>query len=474
MLLDPIAAQLGLVLAGLGALRAARVLEPFSLTHALKATGLAYLVGVALVTQLCVLLLVLGLPFGLPMVGVVCLALATPLLLDARRIQWRPRWRRPAGDELLTVVILGAFGVLAIVGLLKVANDPVWVYDAWNLWGRKAALMFYDAHLPAAVLGSTSGGYIHPDYPLVLPLLEAIHLRALHRYELSSVHTVIWALAIAFVWAGVYVGSRVARPSVCAVVFAGVVVLTTDELLTAYADVPMAFYLGLATLTLGIWLQRGRRSDLAVAAMLFAGASGIKNEGLMGTVVVIAAALIVLLAQRRADRARELTVAAIVLALVAIVPWHAWLAAHDLKSDTPFPGGLSPVFLADRVSRLGPAISGLYGALVKVASVVVLVPVALGLLLLRLRRSQRTPLVWFYLLSGVLYFAILVWAYWVNPLTVQFLVVTSASRICVGLALIALAAMLHLGSPASLPALPSPAAGDALDSGPVPAASAGG
>ena len=132
----------------------------------------------------------------------------------------------PTNDETIVLIALGSFGVLAVIGLITLGNDPVSVYDAWNLWARKAALMFLGSHLPLGVFSSTAGGYIHPDYPLVLPLLEAVNLRALHRYELSSVHTVVWALAIAFVWAGVYLGLRVAPRRLCAVLFPGVVMLT--------------------------------------------------------------------------------------------------------------------------------------------------------------------------------------------------------------------------------------------------------
>ena len=68
-----------------------------------------------------------------------------------------------------------------------------------------------------------------------------------------------------------------------------------------------------------------------------------------------------------------------------------------------------------------------------------------------MRRPQRSLLVWFYLLAGALYFAVLVWAYWVNPIQIQFLVTTSANRVYIGLAFIALAAILQLSKLAPVP-----------------------
>jgi TRAP-type C4-dicarboxylate transport system permease small subunit len=120
------------------------------------------------------------------------------------------------------------------------------------------------------------------------------------------------------------------------------------------------------------------------------------------------------------------------------------LVAHNLKGDTPFPGGLNPSYLIDRVSRLGPGITGLYNQLTNVGTIAVAVPIAIAVILMRLRRAQRTLLVWFYLLAGLFYFAVLVWAYWVNPIQIQFLVMTSADRVYMGLAFIALMGVLHL------------------------------
>ncbi len=465
---EALAGQLALVLAGSGALRAARVVKPMSLANLFKAGGLAYLVGVALTMQTCVLALVLGVPFGLVTFGVVCLICGMPLLLDVRPLMrhrqwaWPDRWRRPSlprrltSEQTIVVVAAAGFAVLALIGLITLGNRPILPgdYDAWNTWTRKAGLMFLEPHLPLAVLGSPASGFVHPDYPLVLSLLEALHLRALHRYELSSVHTVLWTLGIAFVWAGIYLGSRVVRPALCLLLFPGVFMLTVVQLLTAYADVPMAFFLGLGTLALGLWLESARRPDLALAMMLFAGAAGMKNEGLVGAVVVIGAGIVVLACYRRFIRAGELAVGGLAMGVFAILPWHIWLLAHHLKGDIPFPGGFSPSYLIDRFSRLGPGLTGLYDQLTNVQTIAIAVPIALAVVLVRIWRREWSPLLWFYLLAGLLYFVALCWAYWANPGNLGFLITTSANRVYVGLAFIAVVAILHVGLPAPSSAAP--------------------
>lgn len=457
--LDALGLHAALLISGFGALRLTDMRTPLSFGALWRTGGLAYMVGVAVVMQSCILLLVLGVPFGLPTIAAICALLALPLLPDVarRRAVRRPRttsptlWagslRRNLGDDrLLVVAVLVAFAILALIALATTANMPISAYDAWNLWSRKAELMFDGSHLPIGVLSSTAGGYIHPDYPLILPLLEAAQMRALHRLELSSAHTVLLALMVAFVWAGVHIGSRVNRSYVVAVVFPGVVMLTLDQLLTGYADIPMAFYLGLGTLLMGIWLDDGRHRDLAVTMMLLAGAAGIKNEGMIGAVVVIVSGLIIVGATRRMKQLRDLLVAAVAMGGLSILPWHLWLVAHHLKGDIPFPGGLDPAFLSSRAGRLWPSINALYEQITNIQSISVAVSIAAAVIVLRAVTRRFTRAAAFYLVAGVLYFALLVWAYWVNPLQLQFLILSSADRVYVGLAFMAVAAVIHLGS----------------------------
>src|SRR5205085_8030576 len=121
-------------------------------------------------------------------------------------------------ERNLALATLAAFGVVAIVGLFSVGNWPVDKYDAWNLWTRKAELLFVGRHIPLEVFksaayygGGNAPGNVHPDYPLLLPMLEDIHLRGLGRLDVRQVHEVFWLLLIAFVWACGFLASRISR-----------------------------------------------------------------------------------------------------------------------------------------------------------------------------------------------------------------------------------------------------------------------
>ena len=74
-----------------------------------------------------------------------------------------------------------------------------------------------------------------------------------------------------------------------------------------------------------------------------------------------------------------------------------------------------------------------------------LVPIAIAMALAVLVQRGRGPTAAFYLGFGLVYFVSLVWAYWISPLSMQFLIATSATRIYVGAGVIALAALVDLG-----------------------------
>jgi hypothetical protein len=458
-LLGPIAVHGAMLVAGMGLLRAFGVVRGGSAARWLAAAGLAYLCGVAGVMLASIVVLVLGGPFDLETFAVVCALLALPLVLElpARRgFLTLPRPSAVRGrplEQRLAVATLGAFGVLAIVGISSVGNWPVDQYDAWNLWTRKAQLLFVRPHLPLEFFksaayygGGNAPGDLHPDYPLVLPMLEAIHLRGLGRLDVRQVHEVLWLLLVAFVWAGGFLASRISRAAVWSVVLCGAALFASGPLLSAHADVPMALFLGTGVLALGLWLEFGARSDLAVAALLLGGAAGIKNEGLLGAVAALVVGLVVVLSRRQRERVRELVVAAFAFAAIGVIPWRLWLSAHGLKGHLPVGKGLDPGFLVDRFDRVWPSMGALHDRLVNHESVAIFAAIGLALAIVRLRGPSRSPVAAFYLTTGVLYYFALVWAYWISPLPLRFQLDTSVSRVYLGLGFIAVAAILQMGN----------------------------
>jgi hypothetical protein len=254
----------------------------------------------------------------------------------------------------------------------------------------------------------------------------------------------MWLLAIAFVWAGGFIAARVTSALVWAPVLTGAVLLSLSRLLTAYADVPLGFYLALGTLQLGVWLQSGRRRDLALAALLLAGAAAVKNEGTAGALLVLAVALAAMVFARRRRAALELALASALLGVVAILPWRLWVAAHHLQTEVPLGRVANPGFLARNVDRVGPVVHGLDQQLGMTNGVTIFVSLALAMVAACAWERRGRTLGAFYLVVLAGYYATLVWSWWIDTLPLSFMGPATAGRLDLGLGFIAVAAVLHL------------------------------
>lgn len=455
-LLGPLFVHGLFMVAGYGVLRLAGALHGLSAPALLGAGGLAYLCGMTVTVLLCILALIVGVPFGLITMVVVALVVAAPLVTAVPAIiRWGRRLRRPelpspraaaqalSSERGLALLVVAGFVVVMAIGLFTVGDRPLAQYDAWNSWGRKANLLFFGDRFPVQLLQTQAYAAQAVDYPILLPALEALHLRGLGRWDSANLHVVFWLLMGTFVWAGAFLAREVARPAVWSTVLVGGALLTSGPLLTAYADVPVAYLIALAILALGLWLHLGRRWHLVVAAILFAGAASMKNEGIAAAAIAFAVALAVLAFGRRWRELIPVGAAGAAVFLVAVLPWRLFVAANGPQGSLDAGQGLSVSFLVDQLYRVGPAISALYEQLVTQRAAI-LVPLGIAACLVALRRSRLSGVAAFYLATIVLYTASLVWSYWVSFLELNFMITTSVSRIYVGIVFIAIAALLHL------------------------------
>jgi hypothetical protein len=98
-----------------------------------------------------------------------------------------------------------------------------------------------------------------------------------------------------------------------------------DQLLTAYADVPLALVFGVGVGAAGRWVITNERWALALATFCFAGALLTKNEG---SLFVLAVFLGLLAAAH--TRWRALAVAAAIDVLL-LLPWRIYVHSHGLR-----------------------------------------------------------------------------------------------------------------------------------------------
>jgi hypothetical protein len=447
-------ADLLLAGAGFGVLLALG-LRPSGGVSALGAVGLAYLAGTAIVPLALTILLVLGVPFGLPVFFAVvfacvlvgawraALSIGPPQLPEPRG--WLRAWRAWTPATWLIGFFAVALGGFAVVGFLNAIESPMYDGDAWTIWARKAQVLFVHSSLWGPFFENPAYAFTHLDYPLQLPIWEAIHLRAAGSQDTQPLLGHVWLLLVAFVWAVAYllhVHGRV-QPFVWAPLL--LLVFTAPAVwqqASGSADLPLAMFVCLGAISLALWLNGGDVRLLALATLMLAAAANTKNEGMATVVAVLAVAAGVVLVCRL-DR-RAFLIAAGVVVGVGVLPWRIWLATHGIEGDIPVSSGVDPGYLIDRIERVRPSIDGINAQLADQSRWVYLVPLAALAIVASLVSGLARRVATFYLGVLLVIWAIFVWSYWISPYDLNWHLATSASRVVSVIVLVCVAAVLHL------------------------------
>jgi hypothetical protein len=285
-------------------------------------TGLAYLCGLVVVGIVSAHLALVHV--GVGWVGLVVIAAASAAL-GAWRLRGSegPQWSRPA---LVSLAGIGALlGVLVEFGR-AFAVAPLDRYDAWAIWALKGRALYSFGWADPAVFAGHEYRFANLDYPLWLPSLEALDFRTMGAFDTRLLH-VQFLLFLAAALAALHallrdrVPAFVLWPSLLAIALAPAVF---DQLLTAYADVPLALIFAVGVASFGRWLVAGERWALAVGTLCFAGALLTKNEGSL----FVAAAFVALFAV--ASRRRRVLAFAAAVDVLLLVPWKAYTWIHGL------------------------------------------------------------------------------------------------------------------------------------------------
>jgi hypothetical protein len=446
--------------AGFGILAAVGQL-PTTLWRGVCAAGLAYCAGLAATLMICVALLCAGMAIHAVTFVVVCLALgAAGITTDAvrggrkphvlsrsrgPRTAWRTDDLRRVWPGLAVGIVLTIFVVL---GYRLAEVTPLAGWDSWSIWARKAILLFDFGHLPTGIFTSPAYTFMHPDYPLLVPMLESVWFRFVSGPDTQSLHIQFWLLFVASLSATAYIASRMCRPAIWAplVGFIAIIPAVFGQLSSEYADIPMCLFLLLGVLLLGTWLRERRGHQLVLAILFLAAAASTKNEGLTAAVsVLVAAGAVAALQHRPLGRSRDLRLLSLgsVAFLTAIAPWRVWLAIHHISGDMPIGKGLDPRYVIGRASRIPPTLTALYDQVTTQGAWHYVLPLAIALVIASIVRGARWPAA-FYGLAGVLTFLSLIWAYTINENGIQWYLATSASRTVDGVMFVAIAALLGL------------------------------
>ena len=400
--------------------------------HALLGSlGLSLLCGVAAFGVVAQLLYVLGASLARWQVLAVCAVLACGAL---RGIGPGPR----ASPRPRTRLDLLAIPVVLVLVLLSVDlwYQPLWAYDSWTFWTPKAHALYALNGLDPGWF--TSAALISKDYPILLPALEAAGFR-FTGYETGLLDLQSWLIYAAFLRAVYEIGVTRARPVVLWAVLLMLAVAPSalDQLAAAEADIPVAVFFAAAGVCAWTWLADRRPAGLVLAAVLAAGATATKVEGLMFVVglFVVVAAVAARSSWRRAAAALGAGGAALA---VGILPWRIWVSHHDVANQASFGRVTGASFLARHAARLPVSVGYLGAKLVDPRAWILVLPLAVFVAVDAFRRGRRRDVTF---VVGVACFAFagLVLAYWSTPFPLHYQLATSARRVITAIVLFAAA-----------------------------------
>ena len=333
------------VLFGLGAVRSSGDL--------VRLLGLGYLVGASSLMVALGIVLVLGLPVGIPSSATIILILAAGGVAVGTSRGYARRGARTARAlpriTVLAALCLGGI-VLYFEALFRAARlaSVQQAFDAWWFWIPKAQAIYFFGRLDPELLSSLP----NPGYPPGLPALHAVAFHAMGSADDTTLHVQYWFYAAGFVaaLAGTLAGrarQNIQLPTVLLVLVAPAVV---ERATSAYADLPLGYLVTVAGLLVAIWLAERQTWQLVAATLLLSGAMVTKREGILFAICVFVAAFACSWSERR--QTWKALASSAVVAGALTVPWRIWIAVEGLPNEGPSTGVLG---LLDAPERAWPA-----------------------------------------------------------------------------------------------------------------------
>jgi hypothetical protein len=411
-----------------------------SLREALRWAGLAFIVGWCTLGAAIVYALILGASLQLwqpialaAAVAVAALALGRVIPADGDTVE-----RRERGVARICAVAAAAslVGYLALLGVHSAFTASPTGWDTWAFWLPRAKAIFSFHGLHPHLHGGFAS-FAHPDYPPLVPAFNATVFRFAGAASVLALPFQDWLLAAAFVAAAAVVLRRRVRaallwPALCLLVLAPQFGTSIGE---GYADPQLARLVALAAVCGAVWVLDRDERLLAITGILLVGASLTKKEGL-GLALLLAVTLAVA-AWVEGGRGRARALFLVPVLIVAALPWQIWLHVEHVNytPDYSLRTLLHPVYLSDRLGRLGIALERLPRIALSFEHWLLVLPLALLLAFLVIgTRSSLAVLVLGALGAGYLGLACV---YWIGTLPVNWYMRTSASRVVASLVVLA-------------------------------------
>jgi len=280
--------------------------------------GMALLYGSGLLYFVLLALSIAGIRWTVLSVTVPALIAGAACWLIARRQAGGPAIGRPVRPhwlDLFTVATIAGYAVFATIA-------PLWEWDFWAIWGMKAKVFLERGGIDWRFLESRWNAYVHPDYPLLVPLnydfASLLHGGWSDRW--LGIITVAWAVALVLIVR--HLAAMESGP-VPAALAALVIAPIAASRFIGIAEGPLIAFSGAAVLLLRRGLLFDDDAGWRHGAVLLGLAANVKNEGVAMIVAVIVALLFV----------RPRAVVRLWPSVVIAAPWLVLRAVHHLQTD---------------------------------------------------------------------------------------------------------------------------------------------
>jgi len=259
-------------------------------------------------------------------------------------VAWLPKRSWQPGNSVTRQLKFHWLDIPTLVSLIGFAffatAAPLWEWDFWAIWGMKARVFLERGGIDWRFLESPWNAYVHPDYPLLVPLnfdFVAL-LNGAWSDRWIGLLSVAWAAALILI-----VRDLAAREST--VVPSALIALAITGLAASrypgLAEGPLIAYAAAGVL----FIRRALLSDETAAwrhgALLLGLAANVKNEGLALLVATGAAVIIV----------RRQAIIRLWPAVALAAPWQIMRAMHVLPTDIA--GGSATTRILGRLPNAG-------------------------------------------------------------------------------------------------------------------------
>ncbi len=315
---------------------------------------------------------------------------------------------------------------------------PMEAYDAVSNWGLKAKAIFLAGSIPERFLRNPNYEVFHPDYPLLVPLLESYVYRFVGDFREASAKVLFplfLAGCVVVLFAALRRAGQTRRSCLLFSFLLVSVPYFSEQATNGYADVVVSFYFGAGSLYLYLWQTTGRGLFLALSALLTGCAALTKNEGLVLCGIHFLWLAAVLLSRSGIVLRRKLVSFGTYSCILAAVlmPWYLFKDSLGLRNDVINSEAITASLSWNRLSRVGPILYHLQTQVFGPKNwnlVWVLLGAAVGL---RRKVLLRSPAVFVLGATGLtlaVYMSVyLITPYTIPPFDVTWHLKTSASRL---------------------------------------------